>query len=80
MLVDKSLTDFTTSSPQFELPKNFRRVAGLVARSKDAATTPAPARTPPELIPADVRPEHAKAKKPRHPVRSMLLLIYCTPL
>ena len=73
MLVDKSLTEFTTASPQFELPKNFRKIAGLVARSKDSALIRTPVRNLPESTPVDVRLEHAKAKKPRHPVRSFSL-------
>ena len=71
--MDKSLIDFTTKLPDFDLPKNFRKVAGLVARANDAATR-TPVHNLPESTSAAVRLEHAKAKKPRHPVLASLFL------
>lgn len=68
--VQTTLDDFLTKNPKFDVPKNFHRIAGLVARIQDSAGhTQTPARrssAPSSLLAVPGRPE--RIRRPRVPV------------
>ena len=67
------MDNFRSKNPNFELPKNIGRVAGLVARLNDA-TSATPSRRLPGSAAAAIRFEHAKIRRPRNPVNFLLFI------
>ena len=71
--IQNTLDDFRSKNPNFELPKNIGRVTGLVARLNDATNATSSRRLPGSAA-AAVRFEHAKIRRSRNPVNSLLFI------